>query len=55
MRDLMIAFRVTGQESALIRRAAAQEERLVSDFIRLTLLHAIRKSQTSTGKERKSR
>ena len=44
-----IIFRVTRKESKLIRAAAVKGERALSDFIRLTLLRAIRLK----GKRRK--
>jgi len=47
-RSERIIFRVLPQELALIKKAAARDERLLSDFVRLTLLRAIR----GTGKRK---
>jgi uncharacterized protein (DUF1778 family) len=41
-RDLKITFRVTTEEVEMLEKAAAEDERKISDFVRLTLLRAIR-------------
>jgi len=44
-RDKKIVFRVTDEELQVIQKAAAKDERVLSDFCRLTLLRAIRKGK----------
>lgn len=41
-RDNRIIFRVSDAERAAIEKAAAKDERVLSDFLRLTALRAVR-------------
>jgi uncharacterized protein (DUF1778 family) len=41
-RDRRIIFRVSDAELAAIEKAAAKDERVLSDFLRLTIMRAVR-------------